>query len=255
MAGGFLDTSVPFGMAHQGGTDVAPGNTIAAFDHAVSLGFRYIETDVHCTSDGVLVVFHDDDLGPATGVAGPVESRTWDELAQLRIDGRHPIPRFDTLIDRYPETRFNIEPKGDSAVEALVEAIRSRGLLSRVCVGSFSDRRVRRVKAALGPSLCTSPGPWGLARVLATALIWPGAGSSHAAVQIPPRYGFLPLANRFWIRRLHRMDLQVHVWTINTEAEMRALLDDGVDAVMSDTTGLLRDVLRSRGAWSGTGDD
>jgi glycerophosphoryl diester phosphodiesterase len=253
MASGFLPTALPFGFAHQGGTDVAPGNTVAAFDHAVSLGYRYIETDVHRTSDGVLVVFHDDDLEPSTGVAGPVEAKTWNEVAQLRVRGEHPIPRLDDVLDRYPGVRFNIEPKQDSAVDALIDTITSRGLLDRVCIGSFSDRRVRRFKAALGPSLCTSPGPWGLARILVTALVWPRAGSSHAAVQIPTRYRILPLATRFWIKRLHRMGLQVHVWTINTEPEMGSLLDRGADALMSDTAGLLRQVLASRGAWPETG--
>ena len=249
---GFFDVPLPFGFAHQGGTDVAPGNTEASFDHAVGLGYRYIETDVHATYDGVLVVFHDDDLEPTTGVGGPIEAKTWAEVAQLRVRGEHPIQRFDAVLDRYPGTRFNVEPKGASAVDPLIELVRARKLLDQICIGSFSDRRVARMKGALGPTLCTSPGPLGLARILLMALVWPRWHPPHVAVQIPRKYWILPLATPFWIRRLHRMGLQVHVWTINLEPEMRELLDDGADAIMSDKAVLLREVLVSRGQWPET---
>lgn len=249
MPAAFLDTSVPFGLAHRGGTDVAPGNTIAAFDHAVALGYAYIETDVQRTVDGVLVIFHDADLESTTGVPGPVWEKTWAELAEVRVGGQHPIPRFDEVIDRYPRTRFNIEPKHDEAVEPLVAEIRARSLLDRVCVGSFSDRRVRRARRALGAGLATSPGPIGVTLIWLAAYVWPWHHSRHAALQIPRRFWIIPLTTRFLVRRYHRMGLQVHVWTINTAAEMAELFDRGVDAVMSDATAVLRQVLTDRGAW------
>lgn len=250
MAAGYLDHPVPFGFAHQGGTETAPGNTLASFDHARTLGYRYIETDVHLTADGVLVVFHDDDLAATTGVAGPIESKTWDEVSPLLVGGEHPIPRLDTVLDRYPDMRFNIEPKADSAVGPLVEMIHSRRLLDRIGVGSFSDRRVRTMRRALGPALATSPGPFGVALVLAMALFWPRWKAPYRCMQIPTKAWILPLVNRFLVGRYHRLGLQVHVWTINDETRMRALLDLGVDAIISDEVSLLRDVLRSRGAWS-----
>lgn len=249
MPAAFLDTPVPFGLAHRGGTDVAPGNTIAAFDHAVSLGFTYIETDVQRTRDGVLVIFHDEDLEPTTGVPGRVWDKTWAELAEVRVGGTHPIPRFDEVITRYPHTRFNIEPKHDEAVDPLVAEIKARSLLDRVCVGSFSDRRVRRARKALGARLATSPGPIGVTAIWLAAWLWPWHRSRHAAMQIPRRIWILPLTTPFLVGRYHRMGLQVHVWTINTAAEMAELYDRGVDAVMSDATGVLRQVLTDRGAW------
>jgi glycerophosphoryl diester phosphodiesterase len=245
----YLDHVVPFGLAHRGGTEVAPGNTIAAFDHAHSLGFDYIETDVRLTSDGVLAVFHDDDLAPTTGVPGSIESKTWAELSQLRVGGEHAIPRLDDVLDRYPTIRFNIEPKGDGAVDPLVALIRNRGAIERIGVGSFSDRRVRRMRKSLGPGLATSPGPIGLGFIVVAAAVWPWWRSAHAAVQVPRRYGILPLVNRFLVSRYHRMGLQVHVWTINTETDIRELFALGVDAVMSDEVSVLRHVLRDLGAW------
>ncbi len=246
----FLDPDVPFAIAHRGGDDVAPGNTEASFDHAVSLGYRYIETDVQVTSDGVLVMFHDDDLEAETGFAGKIEDLTFAQVGDLRLGDDHPIPVFDEMIRRFPEVHFNIEPKADSAVEPLISAIREHDLHDRVCIGSFDDARVRRVKEALGPNLATSPGPAGLAGLVARSALRRGGPVPHAAVQIPTSYSGVPLASsRALINRFQRLGLQVHVWTINDETEMVKLLDNGVDAIMTDRTELLREVLRARGQW------
>jgi glycerophosphoryl diester phosphodiesterase len=249
MAWPFLDIDVPFGFAHQGGDEAAPGNTIAAFDHAVSVGFRYIETDVQATADGVLVVVHDDDLESLTGVAARVEELTWSEVSELRIDGEHAIPRFDDVLERFPDERFNLDPKTAAAVEPLIEAIQRHDLVDRVLVGSFSDRRIRSVKSAIGDRLATSPGPFGLVAVLLRALLLPWWSTRYAAVQIPTTYWIIPLASSFLIRRFHRLGLQVHVWTIDDEAEMTELLDRGVDAIITNKPTVLRRVLLARGAW------
>lgn len=245
----FLGETVPYGIAHQGGDDVAPGNTEASFANAVALGYTHIETDVQATSDGVLVVFHDEDLEPSTGVRGRIEDLTWAEVSELRVGDDHPLARFDEMVERFPETRFNIEPKADTAVEPLIELIERLDLADRIGIGSFDDTRVDRVARAVGPGLATSPGPVGLVRVLLTAILRPGGSVSYSMVQIPTRYWILPLATRWLIGRYHRLGLQVHVWTINDEQEMNDLLDRGVDAIMTDRTELLRTVLRERGHW------
>lgn len=244
-----LDTEVPFGFAHQGGTDVAPGNTIAAFDHARSLGYRYFETDVHATADGVLAVYHDEELEAGTGVRAKIGDLSWSELSELRVGGEHPIPSFDEVVTRYPEVRFNVEPKGDTAVELLIEAIRRHDLLDRILVGSFNGGRVRRVRSALGPDLATSPGPTGVLQLYARAALWPRGRSRFAAVQVPHRAWVVDVVPAWLVERLHRLGVQVHVWTINDEAEMVALLDAGVDAVMTDRVETLRRVLEARDAW------
>lgn len=246
----FLDHPVPFGIAHQGGADIAPGNTEAAFQHAVSLGYRYIETDVQTTADGVLVVFHDKVLGPTTGAAGTIADRTWLELTELRVRGEHPIPRFEDMLDRFPHIRFNVEPKTDLAVDALIDLIRHRALQPRICVGSFSDQRIRKIRRALGPELCMSPGPRGVSRALLAAMRGSKRPSPFGALQIPTSAAGLPLTRKRTIERVRELALQVHVWTVNDEATMIALLDNGVDAIMTDNVTLLRNVLDARGDWS-----
>jgi glycerophosphoryl diester phosphodiesterase len=240
----FLDHPVPFGFAHQGGTDVAPGNTLASFEHAVSLGYVYLETDVRATADGVLVLFHDDDLRPATGEPGTIEDKTWDEVSQLEVGG-HRIPRLADVVDRFPDARFNIEPKADSALRPLATFIQERSLHDRVCIGSFSDRRLAELRSLLDTEVCTSPGPRGVAAVLAAAIVWPRWTPPYGCLQIPARHWRIPLASGWMVGRVHRLGLQVHVWTINDRDEMRALLDAGVDAIMSDRVELLREVLGS----------
>jgi glycerophosphoryl diester phosphodiesterase len=227
---------------------VAPGNTAAAFEHAVSLGYTYLETDVQLTADGVLVLFHDIDLEPTTGVDGTIETKSWDEVSRIRIDG-HPIPRFLDMVDRFPGVRWNAEPKTDVTVDPLLAAIQDHGLVDRVCVGSFAGRRVRRVRAVLGDRVCRSPGPLAVGAILVTAAVWPRWRPPFGALQLPRRYGPLPLVTGGLVDRVHRMGLQVHVWTINDEAEMDELYDLGVDAVMTDNVGTLREVLARRGHW------
>ena len=251
MESSFLDRPVPFGMAHQGGTDVAPGNTEAAFQHAVSLGYDYIETDVQLTADGVLVTFHDDELAPLTGADGSVADYTWLQLTELRVGGEHPIPRFADIVDRFPGVRFNVEPKSEPSVQGLIDFVNERGLGPRICIGSFSDDKMARIRRGL-PGVCTSPGPKEAVRILLRALLGSSKRSPYAALQIPESYVGIPLTGRWLVSRYQRQGLQVHVWTVNDEASMRRLLDAGVDAIISDEVTLLKQVLTERGAWRTT---
>src|SRR5690606_30716554 len=149
----FLDHPGPIPFAHRGGASEAPENSLPAFQHAIDLGFRYLETDVHATADGVLVAFHDDVLDRVTGHRGRIDELTWDEVSAARIDGREPIPLLEDILTTWPDARVNIDPKADTAVEPLVEVLRRTRAVDRVCIGSFSDERIDRVRDGLGPEL------------------------------------------------------------------------------------------------------
>ncbi len=245
----YLDGQPPFGFAHRGGRGPAPENTVAAFAHAVSLGYRYLETDVHATADGVLVAFHDDQLARVAGLPGGISDYGWDRLSEVRLDGEHEIPRLADLFEQFPDSRFNIDPKADSAVDLLIEAVREYEAIDRVCIGSFSEDRISRVRSGLGDQLCTSPGPTGVAKVLAAALAYPSWTPPYGCVQIPTRGGVIPLDSEWLIERLHGLGLQVHFWTINDADQMAQLLDRGADAIITDEIEVLRDLLVSRGQW------
>jgi glycerophosphoryl diester phosphodiesterase len=228
---------------------------MAAFAAAVALGYRYLETDVHVTADGVLVAFHDDVLDRVTDRRGPVAGLDWSEVSLARVGGREPIVVFAELLASFPEARINVDPKHDAAVPVLIRVIRDAGAAERVCIGSFSDSRVAEIRDALGPAICTSLGPWEIAALRAAA--WgvrpflarlrhrPGR-----CVQIPPRgRGGLPLVEPRLIAAAHELGLPVHVWTVNGAAEMTRLLDLGVDGIFTDVPGVLRTVLADRGEW------
>lgn len=242
----FLNNETQFGFAHRGGNTIAPENTVAAFSHAQSLGYRFLETDVHVTADGVLVAFHDDSLERITGRPGTISERSWDELSNIELEGGHSIPTMAELFETFPAAHFNIDPKANNAVEPLARTIQSHNALSRVCIGSFSDRRIFRMRKLLGPRLCTSPAPIHAGAILASAFTrWP-ATFGHAALQIPNSLGPIQLDAGI-VERFQKNGFQVHVWTINERSEMERLLDLGVDAVMTDDVDLLAAVLAERG--------
>jgi glycerophosphoryl diester phosphodiesterase len=247
----FLHWPGPIPFAHRGGASEAPENTMPAFEHAVRLGFRYLETDVHLTADGVLIAFHDDRLDRVTDRTGVIAELPWAEVRRARVDGREPIPRVEELLTAWPEVRINIDPKHDAAAEPLAEAIVRTGSVDRVCVGAFSDRRIALVKALVGPALCTSMGPREVAQLTLAARGLPGSGRLHSpCVQVPPRQRRVELVTPRFVATAHRLGIQVHVWTIDDRAEMAELLDLGVDGIMTDRPQVLKELLIERDAWS-----
>jgi len=248
----FLDQDRPIALAHRGGALDGLENSMAAFARAVALGYRYVETDVHATADGVLVVLHDGTLDRVTDRTGAVAALPWREVRAARIGGVEPVPMLADILGAWPDLRVNVDTKSDRAVEPLIEVVRRAGAVDRVCVGSFSDRRLRRARAALGPRLCTSMGPGEVRRLLLAARgLLPRAAVPGAAacVQVPPRQGRVVLAEPRLLARAHALGLPVHVWTVNDADQMRALLDLGVDGIISDDIATLRTVLAERGAW------
>lgn len=216
-----------------------------AFEDAVELGYRYVETDVQVTADGVLVAFHDDDLQRTCGRPGRISMLPWSEVREARVDGRAPIPLLDELLETWPDLRVNIDCKTDAAVVALAATLRRHDALDRVCVGAFSDRRLTRLRALLGERLCTSLGP----RAVATLRFGrPVRAVGHAA-QVPIRQGRVVVTEPGFVDRAHRLGMHVHVWTVDDPDEIGRLLDLGVDGIMTDRPAVLREVFERRNLW------
>lgn len=246
----FLQHDGPIAFVHRGGPVGSTENTVAAFARAFDLGYRYFETDVHATVDGVLVAFHDRTLRRMTGERAAIADLTWDEVRQVRLDGQ-PVPLLVELLDAFPEARFNIDPKHDEAVRPLVDVLRAQDALPRVCLASFSDRRLAFLRVALGPDACTSAGPREVARARVAATARRPVALAANVLQVPPGSGRLELVDRRFVDSAHEGGLPVHVWTINDAETMTRLLDLGVDGLMSDDPHLLREVLVARGEWGG----
>ncbi|GAA1344401.1 glycerophosphodiester phosphodiesterase [Saccharothrix algeriensis] len=251
----YLSGPHPRAYAHRGWhLDDLAGmeNSLAAFRRAAREGFRYLETDVHATSDGVVVVHHDDTLDRTTDGVGPVAAQPWSAVRRAKVGGREPVARLQDLLEELPDALVNVDVKADGAVGPVIELLRRADALHRVCLASFSDRRLARLRALGGPRLITSMGPrsagalWAAGRAMLPGL--PVAGS---IAQVPATRGRLVVVDRRFVRAAHRRGLEVHVWTVDDPARMRALLDLGVDGLVTDRPDLLRDVLRSRGSWAG----
>jgi len=247
----FLDTPLPIAFAHRGGTSNEPENTMPAFQRAIDLGYRYMETDVHATKDGILLAFHDDDLQRTCGIAGRISELNYEEIRQVRVAGREPIPLMSELLSSWPAVRFNIDCKADSALVPLIELLTATDSLDRVCIGSFSDHRLQYLRTHFGNALCTSLGPKEVARLRLRSWLrhrprFPGA---HSA-QIPLKQGPITITDRALVDAAHSAGLQVHVWTIDDPIDMEHLLDIGVDGIITDRPAVLRGVLESRGLWS-----
>ncbi len=245
----FLDHPRPIAFAHRGGGAEAEENTWPAFENAVALGYSHIETDVQASRDGVAVIFHDDTLERMTGRRGTVATLEWSELAALRTRGGNRLVRLDELLSAWPALYVNIEPKDDGAVAALVEVATRCEALNRVGVGAFDPRRIARLRAALGPDLCWSPAHAGVFRLWLAGFGAPCGHLSFPVVQVPPSWSAIPVVTRRFVAAAHARSIDVHVWTVDEEAEMERLIDLGVDGIMTDRPTLLKQVLTRRGLW------
>jgi glycerophosphoryl diester phosphodiesterase len=249
----FLDSPGVLAFAHRGAHGPDAGgvveNTMAAFEAAVRLGYRYVETDVHLTADGVLVAFHDARLDRVTDRKGKIADLPWSEVERARLAGDEGVPLFEDLLGSWPDLRVNVEPKADAAVEPLAAVVERTGSIARVCTGSFSGRRMARLRKRLGPRLCTSLGPLGTVQLRVASFGVPTGPLAAACAQVPVRQGPVPVVDGRFVAAAHRRGLQVHVWTIDEAGEMERLLDLGVDGLMTDRPVLLKEVLTARGAW------
>ena len=251
----FLDAPTPLAFAHRGGALLPANrgieNTLTAFRNAVELGYRYLETDVHTSRDGVVYAFHDVELTRMTGTVSAFRDLDSMGIDAILVGGREPIPRLADLLEAFPDARFNIDVKADDAVEPTLAVLRDADALGRVCLASFSGERLARLRAAV-PTVptCLSRAELALLRYGPTRWIQSvGRRRGGACVQAPFRARQATVVTSTFVRRAHAAGLQVHVWTIDDPAEMRYLLDLGVDGLMSDRVDVLRDVLRERGEW------
>ncbi len=256
----YLSTGLPIAMAHRGGAAYGPNagreNTMAAFRAAVALGYRYLETDVHATADGRVVAFHDSRLDRVTDATGAIADLPYAAVAQARVGGTEPVPLLAELLDSLPETFVNIDVKADQALGPTIEEIRRLGVLDRVCVGSFSEHRLRAARRALGPRLATAAGPVGTyALRLTPARLSRLLHSPAPVLQVPSEHRVLGRLVRVvtpaLLQTAHALGKQVHVWfhdwSREDATEMHRLLDLGVDGLVTDHIDVLADVLADRG--------
>ncbi len=252
-----LDTVLVF--AHRGGSALRPENTLVAFDHGISCGADGLEFDVRLSSDGVVMVHHDETVDRTTGGSGQVSARTAAALEQLDaghhfvdLDGQLwrgrgcRVPRLETVLARYPAIPLIVELKGadpDVARQA-VTVVRAAGALGRVCFAGFSDVVLQVARAAGGDVVSSAAREeirWFLYRS------WFGVAPRHTpyqAFQVPETAGGVRVVSRRFVSAARRAGLPVAVWTVDHPAVMDRLLAWGVRGLISDRPDLAVPVVR-----------
>lgn len=252
----YLNHGLPIALAHRGGAAEWPENTYEAFAGSYDLGFRYIETDVHLSADGVIVAFHDLNLERVGSTKSKIGDLDWEQLNSIRINQQGRIPSMAELFEQFPDMRFNIDMKSDEVITPLIDLIREFDAFDRVCLASFHDRRIKLARSLAGASLCTSAGRLSVAAHVLRSFGWNTRSKFATApqfdlLQVPlKRYGTTVFSPRF-MRQAKLEDIKVHVWTIDDPRQMHQLLDMGVAGIISDRPSILKQVFIERGIWPG----
>ena len=251
----------PLVYAHRGGAALRPENTLAAFDHGLTLGADGLELDVHLSRDGVVVVHHDDTLDRTTDAAGPIQALTAAELARVDAgyrfslaDGVFPhraegwgVPTLRQVLSRYPVPLIvELKTSDPELARATLDEIRAARALDRVAIGSFSGRALRTVRARepqIATGAATEETRWALYR---SWVRWPLGRTGYREFQVPERSGRTTIVTPAFIAYAHEAGLPVKVWTVNQRADIDRLLDWGVDAIISDRPDIAVDAVRDR---------
>jgi glycerophosphoryl diester phosphodiesterase len=244
---------------HRGASAELPENTLEAFDRALELGVDAIETDVHVTRDGYVVVHHDDSARRMASDGRLVRESTLDEMSRLNVgfgfraspgaarpDASYRVPTLAEALRRFPTTRFNVDIKPErGAVAAVLEVVRAARAEERVLLTSFFDSVTREVRRR------GYAGETGLAQKEALAALVLGDRApaflrpAGQRIQLPTHVGPIDLLKRSRVARLQRLGLAVDFWVINDPAVARAARTAGADGVMTDDPRVIVEALRA----------
>ena len=248
----FTDTDQLMVIAHRGGAGQWPENTLFAFNNAIESGADALEFDVHATRDGELVVIHDATVDRTTDGSGRVDEMTWEALRELdagydwTADGgaSYPyrgmglkVPSLEEVLQALPDTRMIIELKkvSDAARARFSEVIAKSPYPERKVIASFQSESVKYIRDN-NPGIATSSTAgevflfWTLNSVRLGFAFVPGGET----MQVPPRFQDLTLVSAWFVSGAHRHNVDVYVWTINEEADMKRHIDHGVDGIITD---------------------
>jgi glycerophosphoryl diester phosphodiesterase len=265
------DFSRPLVFAHRGGGGLFPENTLEAFKYSAQMGVDVLELDVHSTADGALVVMHDATLDRTTDGTGRINQMTLAEIKKLDAgykftpDGGQTfpfrgrgitIPTLQEIFDALPAKTFNVEPKQaePSITTPLCQIIRDRKMTEKVIVGSFRQQAIDEFRAQCA-EVATAATPGEVSNFLALYKV--GLGATYRppmqVLQVPQRLGALEIVSKDFVETARRLNLQVHVWTINETEDMQRLIEMRVDGIMTDYPDRLLKILGANPAFTGKG--
>lgn len=249
----FLDP-MPRVIAHRGDSHHFPENTLEAFTSAVSMNIDVIETDVHLSKDGSVVIWHDDTLERNTDGVGKVEDHTLTELKQLDAgytftsDGGKSFPfrgkqvqiaTLDEALEACPDQRFNVDlkSKDPAIVEAFASVVHRHQAENRILCASFHLQNLKLMRT-YNPRILTSLTTWEVLPLLLKQKlhILPAILNTERTMvfQVPVKQWGIHVITDAFIQEFHQREAVIQVWTINDEHHMRTLFEMGVDSIMTD---------------------
>ena len=232
-------------LAHRGGSIESLENTIESFHYSISLGCKFIETDVQVSSDGIPYIFHDETLKRLTGISKKFSSLDSNEIDRLRIFKSHKIPRLDEALKTFPDTYFQIDVKTDEVAMPALDVIYQRNAQDRVCIASFNSKRLLRVHNKY-PDICLSMGPNEVGKMLLSSYGLYKNNIIGDCLQIPIYYYGIKVVTKRFVDFIHNKGLKICVWTINDEKTFKTLIEMKVDGIITDKPKLLYEVLNSQ---------
>lgn len=236
--------------AHRGAPAERPENTLVSFERALELGADGVETDLHRTADGRLVLSHDPVLTRACGVPLVIATSSFDDVRScdagwgfVAPDGSRPfanrgirVPTLDELLDAFPDVPINVDLKqrAPSMVDEVLALLRRRGDEGRVLLASFHPGTLRAVRASGYPGrTCLSFDEVLRVRGTPLALLRVAPPGGNAA-QIPVAFKGLRLDAPVFLARCHALSIRVDYWTVDDPAEATRLVALGADGIMTD---------------------
>ena len=258
----FFKPAVPRIFGHRGSAGTHPENTLESFRAAVAAGVQYLEFDLHMTRDGQVVVAHDEHLKRMCGLDSVIREMTCAELTKadagrmLTLDGATfpfrgkglRVPRLADVLAAFPQLRMIVEIKQTepSVAAPMLDLIDRAGMRRNVLVASEHQQPLDEIRK-LAPEVPTNfsyleSGQFFQAIAARDANYRPPGD----AIQISHFYEGWELVTRESVEFAHKVGVEMHVWTVNEEAEMQQLLDFGVDGLISDYPARALDVARRR---------
>ena len=236
-------------IAHRGASLLASENSFESFRKAFDLGYRVIETDIHSSKDGTAYIFHDITLERLTGENLKISDLKDVDIDSLKINNSSIIPRLSNVFEEFPEGLFNLDAKTWKSTTPIVDTIQNMGCRSRVCIGSFNDRRVNAIIKELGLETCHSMGTSNVIKFYLGAQLGIEQHFTSQCIQLPIKMFGISLTTRKVLRYARKLGIKIHFWTINNPVIMQKLLELNVDGIMTDDCVLLKEIMKEQNKW------
>jgi len=218
-------------IAHRGGLYYRPENSLAAFQHSVSLGIKWVECDIRLSKDLIPVLHHDDHIALPTGGEKGIRELDLRELVGIDIGGGEVVPSLQTALQKFGSNlSFNIEMKELDTVEKVIELVRTVGMEAKVMLSSFIPEALQHARD-LAPEIQRGL----LVDRLTGRLV--GPKSAVKAGRMFQCDYFLPHFTALtgeWVSAARGEGMRVIPWTVNQLEDGRRLVDLGVDGLISD---------------------